>query len=193
MWPYPSASLTAARGRRRTRRRGRQHGRTARRRAWTEPAMGHALAHRVYGHSTECGIDEPPARYVDSPPYRCAVGTLAPGRPDGDGAHERDGRPKAARARPYGTSPTRDPLLPSASRTGPWQPFARSWGAVAGGRPPPRPFELWLSACSRHANRDRMAVARANSSGVEHLPYKKGVTGSNPVSPTSPRRRGVVG
>ena len=31
--------------------------------------------------------------------------------------------------------------------------------------------------------------ARAISSGVEHLPYKEGVAGSNPASPTSKKRR----
>ena len=42
----------------------------------------------------------------------------------------------------------------------------------------------WRKVLSRMSD----GISRALSSAVEHSPYKRGVTGSNPVAPTRPKR-----
>src|SRR5262249_22618733 len=47
------------------------------------------------------------------------------------------------------------------------------------------PAATWTRTHTRYAERGRHRAAdRAHSSVVEHSPYKRGVTGSNPVAPT---------
>ena len=64
--------------------------------------------------------------------------------------------------------------------------FESRWGHLVAGQPgqPEREAD-W----PKRLNIDRLQ--RAISSGVEHLPYKEGVAGSNPASPTIKKQIGT--